>query len=79
MGGDKLLEDFVLLTVLVKEDVTECMAPTVSLVIMFHSHSSSMLLYPVTSFLKAHVICYATVGPPMLVVPTDHPRQSLLP
>ena len=41
--GDKLLEDFVLLFLSVKGDTSEYMVPIVSLVIMFLSHSSSIL------------------------------------
>ena len=39
-GGDKPLEDFV--SILVKGDVNEYVVPTVSLVVMFLSHSSSL-------------------------------------
>ena len=34
-GGDKPLEDFVIITILVKGDVTEYMVPTVSLAVRF--------------------------------------------
>ena len=43
VGGDKPLEDFALLTVLAKEDVTKYMIPTVSSVVTFLLHSSSIL------------------------------------
>ena len=42
-GGDKRLEDFVLIIVLAKEDVTKYVVPTVSSVVTFLSHTSSIL------------------------------------
>ena len=43
MGGDKQLEDFVLITILAKGDVTEYVVSTVSSVVMFLLQSSSIL------------------------------------
>ena len=43
VGGDKLIEDFVLISILTKGGATECVAPTVSLVVTFLSHPSSIL------------------------------------
>ena len=42
--GDKLLEDFVSITVLAKGDAIEYLVPTVSSVVTFLSHSSSILV-----------------------------------
>ena len=42
-GGDKPLEDFVLITVLAKGDATEYMVPSVSSVVTFLSRFSSIL------------------------------------
>ena len=56
VGGDKLLEDFVLIMVLAKVDVTEYVVPTVSSVVTFLSHSSSILVQSYSIYLKAHVI-----------------------
>ena len=41
--SDKPLEDFVLITILAKGNATEYIVPTVSLVVTFLSHSSSIL------------------------------------
>ena len=43
-GGDKKLEDFVLITILAMGYATEYMVLTVSLIVMFLSHPSSILL-----------------------------------
>ena len=49
VGGDKPLEDFVLISVLTKGDVIEYMIPTVSTVIKFLLHSSSILVQSCSS------------------------------
>lgn len=41
--GNKPLEDFALITVLAKGDATKYVVPTVSSVVTFLSHSSSIL------------------------------------
>ena len=43
-GGDKLLEDFVLTTVLAKGDATKYVVPTVNLVVTFLLHSPPFLI-----------------------------------
>ena len=43
-GGDKPLEDFILITILAKGDVTKYVVPTVSSVVTFLSHTSSILV-----------------------------------
>lgn len=47
--GDKPPEDFVLITVLAKGDATEYMVSTVSSVVKFLSHSSSILVQVCTA------------------------------
>ena len=56
VGGDKLLEDYVLITILAEGDITKYVVPTVSLVIAFLLHSSSILMQSYSTIFKALMI-----------------------